>query len=238
MKRYLLAILLAASLACGACSTSYKPAPSTIRVNERASAVHSRVVAADSSRVAADQRTAAAAVKVAAAKTESKGVAVEIDAAMTTLDAKDYTSTAQHLIKAKVGSAIVQTFLDQTLEDLKATRTNLATVGLELGGAKTEIAGLKLETGALQSKIDKATTDAADDHVVAKRCKSWFGLGAIFYGVERLLTAGIWGILIFSGIVIAAVAAAYAFGGPLGGAVLKFAGKGVSFIFTRRKAAA
>lgn len=197
------------ALALSACTTSYKVAPSTAKVS-------TRVAVAKESARSAERHTVAAKTKTVATQTASKGVTSNIDAALGAIETKDYTQAAQFLIAAKVGSAVVQAYLEQTLVDLEAARSNFGTVDGELTAAEGEIK-------TLQDKIDRQAVDGADDAAIAKRCKSWFGLGAIFYGIERLLKAGIVGILILAGVAIALVA----IGGPVGA----FALKGVRWFF-------
>lgn len=202
---------LLACLALAACSTRYKVAPST-------GAISTRVAVAKESSRNAQVQTAAAEAKTIATQAASKGVADEIDGAMAALAAHDYNTAAQHLIQAKVGHATVMAYLDQTRINLVSARSNFDSVATQLNGAETEIATLK-------TAIEKQTVTGADDHVVATRCKRWFGIGALFYGVERLLTAGIVGILILVGVAIALVVAGYFIGGPFGGIVMSLVDK-------------
>lgn len=92
--------------------------------------------------------------------------------------------------------------LTQVLEDLRAAREAFDRVTLELSGAEVEIENLKYQSAGLQKEIDRLAAKANTDAIVADRCRSWFGLGAIFYGIEHLLKAGIVGILIFCAVII------------------------------------
>lgn len=101
--------------------------------------------------------------------------------------------------------------LNHVLSDLKEAREAFDKVTLELSGAEVEIENLKMQSDALQKEIDRVSAKANADAVVADRCKSWFGLGAIFYGIEHLLKAGIVGVLILVAVVIALLCV----GGPV-----------------------
>lgn len=227
MKKFLLPLLITLAFIGGACSsTSYKVAPSTLQINERASAVNSHVITAEEAVKTARTRGDSAIVKTKASQASTKTVGEHINAALTNLGDKDYTSAAQHLIAAKVDNAVVASYLEQTLEDMLEQGKSLGTAQASLISAKAQIVSLKGVTKELQSKIDKATTDGADDHVIAVRCKSFFGLGAIFYGVERLLKAGIVGFLIFGAVVLVLVVGGTLVGGTVGPLALK-AGTGL-----------
>lgn len=233
MHRWLLPVVAATSLFLTACPSTNTP-PSTANIAERNAAVYSHVVSASETSAAADRRVTSAHKNTVAASGASKGVGSEIDQSIIAVEAHDYTTAAQHLVKAKAGSGIVQLFLEQTLADLTEARQSLDSTKVELGAAKVDNNALKLDAKKLQVNLDKQTKESASDHSIAARCKSWFGLGALFYGIETLLKAGILGCLILGVTVIALTAAGYFVGGPFGSIVLKLAGQARHFILKRK----
>lgn len=233
MQKYILSVIFAAlAFTGGACSsTSYQAAPSTLKINEHASAVNTNVVTADEAVKTARTRGDSVIVKTKASQASTKSVGAHIDAALVDLGSKDYTSAAQHLIAAKVDNAVVAAYLEQTLEDMVEQGKSLGTATGALASAKAEVVLWKKAAGELQAKVDTMALQGAKDRVIAARCDSFMGLGAIFYGVERLLKAGIVGILIFGAIVLVLVVGGTLLGGTVGPLAFK-AGMGL-FNFAR-----
>lgn len=233
MKRIFLLVVVLAALFCGACtSTSYKAAPTILKVNEHASAVETHVSVAEEARKATEAREKAAAVKVKAGQAAVKLVGQHIDAAIGDLKSKGYTSAAEHLIAAKVNNDVVAQYLQQTLDDLVASGESLVTVKQELVSAKAELKLVKGAAAELQVNLNKSIEQGAKDHVIAVRCDSFLGLGAIFYGVERLVKAGIVGMLIVGVLAIVVVVASYFVGGAAG-PVLKLAAGWILGLFRK-----
>lgn len=192
--------------------------------------VDNHLVRAEGASQTADDHAKAASETTLAASTASKGIVTEIDFGLDALEAKDYITASQHFIKAKVGSVVIQTLLDQSLKDLTETRVQLSKVKVELKDTRGEVVALKAEVTTLQGEINKQTNDGADDFEVARRCRSWFGVGAIFYGVEHLLKAGILGILILGAVALAIIIGGYFLGGPLA----MVSGKLLGFLFRKK----
>lgn len=126
-------------------------------------------------------------------------------------------------------NANISADLNRVLIDLKESREAFDRVTLELSGAEVDIENLKMYSASLQKEIDRVSAKANADAVIADRCKSWFGLGAIFYGIEHLLKAGIIGILILVAVVIVLLC----IGGPVSVFVLSWLRSGWALM--RRK---
>lgn len=216
MKSLLTSLVLSSLLFLTSCSTSYKPSPSTSKISERASNIGTYVTTAQANSDAGKSRVISAETKTKDSETRSSAVDISVLAARKALAEKNYIAADNELVKIKVDNETIRSQLSQTLVDLVEARKAFDKINISLVEANKEVTGLKVETTTLQNQINNLSNQAAKDREIAKRCNSWFGLGAIFYGVERLLKTGIIGILILAGVAIALIFV----GGPAGAFVL------------------
>lgn len=214
------ATLLITCLLLGACATSYKVAPSTAPIATRVAEART-VAASGRDRVVAVEHT------VQVSHEKATAVNISIEAARVSLATADYPGVEAHLIKALIANEIVLAQYAVMETDLAAARGAFDKVSSTLGSAEKEVL-------LLQAHIDRQTVASASDHEIATRCKSWLGLGAIFYGVERLLKAGIVGILIFAVVLIGVYVIGVYVGGPIGGYIIGVFRKGFVWVKTRK----
>jgi hypothetical protein len=208
-----------------ACDTTYKVGPSTTPMVRRAGIVERHVSVAKTSNDSARERAAEIESNTRSTVVTTQTLGENIDAAMREMEAHNYAAAANYLSAAKVGYPIIMKFLEQTLRDLQSMNRNFASVKQELDEAQGEMAQMQEDLTALQGKLDAQTVESANDHEIAKRCKSWFGLGALFYGIEHMLKAGILGILILVGLALVVIVFGYFAGGPVGAIVFNLAGR-------------
>lgn len=218
-------VILCVCLAIAGCSTSWKSAPTTRRSDEHAAKVSEHVSKAQI--ITKSNRSATVEVFNAlnSSKVTATSVVTDIDAAVKALNLKNYPKVAEALTRARYGEGMLLDQFTAMQRTVKVLIDGNDTLMTELNLAYAETDKVKDENRQLQLQIDDVVRAGAKAQAIVDRVNSMFGLGAIFYGVQRILTFGIIGIAIGSILLFVLVIALYLIGGPAWALFLRLVSK-------------
>lgn len=200
--------------ACG--STSYKVAPSTTKVA-------TKVATAKRTAEEGEKKAVSLSTKTKTTQTHASNTTSRVDQALSAIERKDYIDAALQLIAAKVSNAIVEEMLRQALEDVESMRSSFKTVSTDLSEAGERIK-------ELDDKIIKLAEAQAKAQAIVDQVNWGFGLGAIIYGVKRILTFGFWGAIILGGVALILAGIGWWVGVPILSIIWKF----ISSLFRKK----
>lgn len=222
------AILIAALVA--GCSTSYKIAPSTQRSSEHAANVSEHVSKAQVITKSNRDRTVEIFTALNTSHVTATSVVTDLDAAIKSLQLKNYPKVAEALVRAKIGEGML---LDQFKAMEASTKNIIAgndSLLTELNAAYAETDATKAELRKLQDEIDPLARSQAKNQAIVDQVNWGFGLGAFIYGIKRILTFGFFGVLGLGAVAIVMLL----IGGPAGALALRALQSFLGFIRKRK----
>lgn len=213
-----------------ACGTSYKVAPSAANISRPLAKVSENVSRASVSARANRERAKALSESLKAGHTATQGVITAIDAAIRSLDLKDYPAVGRNLIEAKMGATFLLTENSRLQGEVLRLSGENDTILVELAGALESAEKANKAVDQFQKEVNKLAESQAKNQAIVDQVNWGFGLGAFIYGIKRMLTFGFWGMLILAGAVIVCLV----IGGPAAIYALKFL-RWLWGLLTRRK---
>lgn len=199
------------------CSDSFVVAPSTRKSDEHAAKVGEHVSKAQVISKSNRQRTVDVAKALESSRVTATSVVSDIDAAIRSLDLKDYPKVGMALMRAKVGEGMLLEQVKVMQKSMENLVTGTDSMLTELDLAYKENEQVLAENKRLQDQIDPLARSQAKAQAIVDQVNWGFGLGAFIYGFKRILTFGFWGALILVVIVIVLIA----IGGPTSVFVLR-----------------
>lgn len=190
------ALTILACVLLAGCSTSYKTAPETTKVEVR-------VATAKRSTQEARQKAVDIQAATIDTQTASKTTAEHIEAALTAMGKSDYVTAAQELVLARASNELVQMILQQSLRNVVSLGKSLETTEHDLGESQEELQTVKKD-------IKKMAEAQAKAQAIVDEVNWGFRVGALLYFVKGLLAMGFWGIIILAVVLIVLLA----IGGP------------------------
>lgn len=210
--------LICCAILLSACGTSYKVAPTNRKVDQHVAKVSESVSKATVSAKANRERAKAITESLKAGHTATKGVITAIDAAIRSLDLKDYPAVGRSLIEAKMGATFLLTDNTRLQGEVLRLSGENDTILVELLEAYKSAGKATEESAKFQKQVDELSKSQAKNQAIVDRVNWGFGLGAFIYGAQRILTFGFFGVLGLIVIIIVMLA----IGGPAAIYALRF----------------
>lgn len=180
--------------ACG--GTSYKVAPTNRKADQYAAKVSEHVSNAEVRAKSNKKRVESAATKVIASEKQAVKVVDDINAAIASLDLKDYPATGHALIQAKIDAGILLGLYGALKEDLRVVEADNDDLILDLAFAKQKNEKVIEENAKFQNIVNEGAEREAKLQAIVDEVNWGFRIGALFYFVKGILKLGFIGIII------------------------------------------
>lgn len=212
-----------------ACGTSYKVAP-TSQSDKHVAKVAEHVSKATLTAKANRERAKALDKSLKAGETATIGVITAIDAAIRSLELKDYPAVGQHLIAAKMGAGFLLTENIRLQGEVVRLVEENDSILMDLGAAYDQTAIALKESEKFQKEVNKLATSQAKAQAIVDQVNWGFGLGAFIYGIKRILTFGFFGVLALIVVFIVLIC----IGGPFAAFAWRSVAKILSWLRSRK----
>lgn len=230
--RFLLAAVCVVLLS--ACGTSYKVAPTNRKADQHAAKVSEHVSNAEVRAKSNKKRVQSAATKVVASEKQAVKVVDDINAAIASLELKDYPAVGRALIQAKIDAGILIGLYEGLKEDLRIVEKDNDDLIIDLALAKVENEKVKAANAEFQLKVDQMAEREAKLQAIVDEVNWGFRIGAVIYFVKGILKLGFFAIIILVVVGAGLAIAAVIFGGPFAGFVWRLF-RGIGALLRNRK---
>lgn len=200
-----------------ACGTSYKVAPTNRKSDEHAAKVSQHISNADVRAKSNKKRVQSAAAKVVVSEKQAVKVVDDINAAIASLDLKDYPAVGHALIQAKIDAGILLGLYEALKDDLRIVEKDNDDLIIDLDLGNRENEKVKAENKKFQDIVDQAAEREAKLQAIVDEVNWGFRVGSLFYFVKGILKIGFFGIIILVVVGAGLAIAAMIFGGPFAG---------------------